>query len=186
MYSLWSCQFISLLHIHPSLPCFVILELSPMSIFLLPGRELLSFSVDGIGETLNEEVAFLPSSKMLFYSCSKSELQPVACRIPSVPHILSWVLMALTVSWDSQWDSSSSAPESCINTLSTLTHVPLSGGILILFAASPSFLNIWSFICNSCLITFSTNSINCMVPWNFSHLGLPWLPSLSFQFRDTA
>lgn len=75
----------SLLHIHSSLPGFVMLEPSPVSVSLLPARTMLSFSVDGIGETLNEEEAFLPGSKMLFYYGSKGELQPVACRMPSVP-----------------------------------------------------------------------------------------------------
>lgn len=79
-----SCRFRSSLHIHSSLPCFVILEWSPVSIALLPARTMVSSSVDGFGETSNEGETFLPGSKMLFYYCSKGEPQPVVCRMPSV------------------------------------------------------------------------------------------------------
>ena len=56
-------------------PTFVILNLSPITISLLPSGTILSFSVVGIGETLCEEGIFLSGSRCFFpalmVSCSQ-------------------------------------------------------------------------------------------------------------------
>lgn len=92
-----------------------------------------------------------------------ASVQDAQCHTP----ILLWVLTALTGSWGGLWDSSSSFT-------STLpTPHPLSGGFLALLQ---NLLSSWIYeilFIIACLAIFYTNSINCIIPWNSSHFGLP-------------
>ena len=62
------CEVVPHCGIHPSLQCFVVVELDLINIVSLPAGTRSSFSVEGVKGMLREDGVSFPDSGVLFFS----------------------------------------------------------------------------------------------------------------------